>query len=240
VTAVALLGAGLEEAVDGAQAVLACVPGEASLAVAERAAPALAPGAVYADLATATPDTKRRAAAAVGDGYVDAAVLGAVAASGASVPILAAGPGARALEKLDLGLVLTVVDGPAGAAARVKLLRSVYLKGRDALVAEMMTAARRHGLDDTVAGSIAGPGEEVSFTELADRVLRSLALHADRRAGELEASVELLEADGPAPAARGAATSLRALAALGLRDSFGGHRPASGAEVLDRIRRSAE
>ena len=36
-----------------------------------------------------------------------------------------------------LGLSVSTTDGPPGTAARVKLLRSVYLKGRDALIAEM-------------------------------------------------------------------------------------------------------
>jgi hypothetical protein len=80
----------------------------------------------------------------------------------------------------------------------------------------------------------------VPFTDLAERILRSLALHAGRRADELEASAAVLEAGDVEPAAtRGAAERLRRLGALGLRESFDGRRPDSGADVLDRIERIA-
>jgi len=233
----------LEEALVGASLVLACVPGSAASGMAERAAESLASGAVYADLASAPPADKERAAvlvSAAGGRYADAAVLGAVAASGARVPILAAGSGAAPFAELatGMGLEVEVLDAPAGAAARVKLLRSVYLKGRDALVAEMMLGARRHGLEQTVANSIAGPGEEVPFEQLAERVLCSLALHAGRRAEELGDASSLLAGDGVDPlAAAGAAERLRLLAGLGLRESFGDVRPGSAAEVLERIER---
>jgi len=52
------------------------------------------------------------------------------------------------------------------------------MKGRDALILEMMLAARRYGLEDRVAESIKGPGETVPFTALAERVLCALAVHA--------------------------------------------------------------
>jgi 3-hydroxyisobutyrate dehydrogenase-like beta-hydroxyacid dehydrogenase len=235
----------LAEAVARADLVLACVPSSAASTVAAEAATVLAPGAVYADLTSAAPEVKERAAHQITrvDGrYADAAVLGAVAASGAQVPIAAAGEGAEAFRGLvaPAGIAVTVLEAPAGAAARLKLLRSVYLKGRDALVAEMMLGARRHGLEQMVAASIAGPGEEVPFTDLAERILRSLALHAGRRADELEASAAVLEAGDVEPAAtRGAAERLRRLGALGLRESFDGRRPDSGADVLDRIERIA-
>jgi len=209
----------LAAAVSSADVVLACLPAGASEAVAAEAGEAMAAGTLYVDLASAAPEVKQRSAASVeagGGDYVDAAVLGAVAASGGSVPILAAGTGARALGELAprFGLAVTSIPEPAGAAARVKLLRSVYLKGRDALVAEMLLAARRHGLEATVADSVAGPGEEVPFSELAERILRSLTLHAGRRADELAASGELLLAAGVDPAAtRGAERRLRLLAA---------------------------
>ena len=84
------------------------------------------------------------------------------------------------------------LDGPPGRASLVKLLRSVYMKGRDALILEMLVAARRHGVEDAVLQSIGGPGEQVPFPDLASRVVRSLALYADRRSAELAAAAELL------------------------------------------------
>lgn len=233
----------LGEALRGADLVLSCVPGQAAAAVAAEAAGALERGALYVGLATSSPEDEERAAEAVGragGGYVDAAVMGAVETSGGAVPMLAAGTGAAAFRDLaePLGLVVSAIDEPAGAATRVKLLRSVYMKGRDALVAEMMLAARRHGLEDAVAASIAGPGEEVAFPALAERIICSLARHAGRRADELEASSGLLDAaDLEAAATAGAVRRLRLLEAVGLAEHFGGTRPSAAAEVLERLER---
>jgi 3-hydroxyisobutyrate dehydrogenase-like beta-hydroxyacid dehydrogenase len=229
----------LEEAVTGADLVISAVPGSASEEIADRVIRLLGRGACFADLTAAAPDPKERAArtaAARGVLYADGAVLGTVAASGHEVPIAAAGSGAEQLRDLTAGAGMSVeaIGGEAGRAAQLKLIRSVYMKGRDALVLEMMVAARRHGLEDEVARSIAGPGEGVPFTQLAERVLRALAIHADRRADELDASAALLREVGVEPLVTEASSErLRRLAALGLRERLGGERPADGRTTLD-------
>lgn len=233
----------LVELVSTADAVMSCLPADAVAPIAEQAARALRSGTLYVDFATASPAVKESAAAViggVGGRYVDAAVLGAVAAGGVTVPIVAAGPAAAEFAVLsrDLGLVVSAIHAPAGGAAKIKLLRSAYLKGRDALVAEMMLAAHRLGVGDSVVRSIGGPGEEVPFPDLVDRILRSLALHAHRRAAELHAAEDLLQQAGVEPAAvRGGVRRLQLLAGLHLREEFGGQRPASGEEVLSALDR---
>lgn len=231
----------LSQALDGAEAVLAAVPAVAQPEVADQCAQLLAPGALYVDLASATPDAKVKAAERIGQHggcYVDAAVLGTVLTSGFAVPILASGPGANdflALVGPD-GLNVRTVDGRPGDAALVKLLRGIYLKGRDALIVEMLLTARRYGVEETIAASIDGPGERVPFPALADRVLRSLAVHAERRGTELAAASELVRAAGVDPSlTRAGAQTLHRLAALGLAEEFGHERPEDGGAVLEAI-----
>lgn len=231
----------LSDAISGADAVLAAIPATAQPETAEQCAPLLTPGTLYVDLASATPEAKLQAAEQIGrsgGAYVDAAVLGTVLTSGFAVPILASGPGAGEFQALMApeGLNITTIDGPAGDAALVKLIRGIYLKGRDALIVEMMLTARRYGVDETVAASIDGPGERVPFGALADRVLRSLAVHADRRATELAASSELVRAAGVDPTlTRSGARTLRRVAELGLAESFGDQRPDDAQAVLQAI-----
>jgi len=231
----------VEIAVRDADVVLVVVPGSAVVEVARGAAPHVRAGSLYVDAATAAPEAKGEAGALVGDAgalYVDAAVLGAVAADGYAVPFLASGPGAEAWADLmaPYGLCLETMDGPAGSASRVKLLRSVYMKGRDALVLEMLVAARRYGVERELIESVKGAGEGVPFPELADRVLRSLAVHAGRRSEELEAAAEVLRAAGIEPVvAEAGAERLRRLAELGLRERFGGERPEAVEDVLRAI-----
>ena len=63
-------------------------------------------------------------------------MLGTVATSGFEVPILVSGPGAHGWRTLvdPEGLVVEAIDAPAGHATLLKLLRSVYMKGREALI----------------------------------------------------------------------------------------------------------
>ena len=231
----------LQEAIPGATAVLSVVPAGASRGVAEHCAPLLDRGAYYVDFTAAPVADKEIAAALVGQVgalYVDAAVLGTVAASGFEVPIVVSGPGAHGWRALvdPEGLVVEAIDAPAGHATLLKLLRSVYMKGRDALILEMMLAARRYGLAERVAESIQGPGEQVPFTTLAERVLCALAVHAERRADELLASSEVVRAAGVDPViTRAGSEVLRRLAGLELRDTFDRERPSDAEQVLAAI-----
>jgi 3-hydroxyisobutyrate dehydrogenase-like beta-hydroxyacid dehydrogenase len=231
----------LQEAVRGATAVLSTVPPGASLEVAEACARCLEQGTYYVDLTAAPVAEKEAAAIAITEAgalYVDAAVLGTVEVSGFEVPIVASGPGAVGWQALvsPEGLKVEAIDAPAGHATLLKLLRSVYMKGRDALIVEMMLAARRYGLEDRVAESIQGPGETVAFAALTERVLCSLALHAGRRADELLASGEVLGAAGIDPImSRAGAHVLRNVADLELGHAFDGVRPTSGQAVLASI-----
>lgn len=235
----------LQEAVEDADVVLCALPPAVAPAVALDVLGRVRSGALLADLASSTPEQKQdaaRVAARGGVSYADAAVLGTVAASGASVPIVAAGDGAERLAALlrPARMRIDVIGGEAGRAARLKLVRSVFMKGRDALVLETMLAARRHGLESEVARSISGPGEDVPFPALVERVLTGLAVHAERRADELDACAALLRESGIEPIVTDAGTRrLRDPAVLGLRERLRGERPASGSTTLDAIERAA-
>jgi hypothetical protein len=109
------------------------------------------------------------------------------------------------------------------------------MKGRDALIVEMLVAARRHGVERDVIRSIAGPGEGVPFEALADRVMGALSAHAARRADELAGSARQLDAVGVEPlVTRAAERRLRWMADLGLRDRAEGREDAAET-VLDAI-----
>jgi 3-hydroxyisobutyrate dehydrogenase-like beta-hydroxyacid dehydrogenase len=131
------------------------------------------------------------------------------------------------------------VTGPtAGDAARVKLIRSVYMKGRDALLVEMLTTARRCGLDARVVDSIArAPGEQVPFEQLVERVMPALVRHAGRRADELANASAEVERSGLEPTMTTAAerrlrwmASLTQIADLGARP-----RPPAAGDVITAL-----
>ena len=231
----------IDAAVTGATMVVAAVPAAAAAAVARACARSLRRDCLYVDPAPLPPAEKAALAALVegaGGQYVDVAVLGTVAVSGAAVPLLAAGGGASrwSAAVTPMGFKVTIVEGPAGRATLVKLLRSVYMKGRDALILEMLLAARHHGVEEAVLTSIGGPAEQVPFPDLAERVITSLAVYAERRAAELEDAADLVaEANVEPLVTHGGAARLRWLAELGLRAHFGGERPSDVDEVLSVV-----
>ena len=170
--------ASVEETAKGADVIVAAVPAAAAGEVAAACSSHLRSGALYVDPTPLPPTDKAELAAmldAAGAQYADVAVMGTVAVDAHAVPMLAAGPGATrwAATVAPFGFRVSHVDGPPGRASLVKLLRSVYMKGRDALILEMLVAARRHGVEDAVLQSIGGAWRTgpLSRTGLAGRPL---------------------------------------------------------------------
>ncbi len=190
----------IDDALAGADVVLSLVGSAAAASVAREALPAMPATAVYADLNTAAPELKGRIealATARGILMADVAVLAPVPRATHRTELLASGPGARRLtEHLGpLGVPIVVIDGPAGEAARLKLLRSIFMKGLAALVIESVEAARAVGAEDWVRDQIAhelGPDGR----QLVDRLIDGTRVHAARREHEVRDALALLDASG--------------------------------------------
>ena len=113
------------DAVRGADLVLSLTTAEAARAAATAAAPALQPGAVYADLNTGSAQLKRDVAATVEDAgalFADVAVMAPVPGRGLRTPLLASGSGAERLAELlrPLGAHVEVLGPRAGNGRRAK------------------------------------------------------------------------------------------------------------------------
>lgn len=166
---------GPAQALSGAPLVLSLVTAdEAALKAAQDYAPLLSPGALWCDGNSVAPETKRAAARAVeaaGGRYVDLAGACPGSSRAAAVPLLLAGAAADdAAERLNvLGFTnLRVVGDEVGRASAIKMIRSVMVKGIEALTDEMMAAAEAAGVTDEVL-------------LLAERQRKGAALGATRR-----------------------------------------------------------
>lgn len=218
-----LARASAAEALDGAEAVLSVVTADQALAAATAAAPHLAPGALWLDMNSVAPDTKRAAAAAieaVGGRYVDVAVMAPVLPKRRNVPLLVAGPHREAAVAMLAAIGFTdvaTVDGPVGSASAIKMVRSVMIKGLEALSAECAIAARAAGVLDEVVASLDAtwPGagqEEGGWRRRFDYNLDRMMVHGTRRAAEMEEAAATLQAVGVDPAmTRGTIERQRAL-----------------------------
>ncbi|MCP2322326.1 3-hydroxyisobutyrate dehydrogenase-like beta-hydroxyacid dehydrogenase [Hamadaea flava] len=179
--------------------------------------PGCRPGVLWADLNTASPRRKEQVAAAA-DGavdVVDVALLSPVPGNGLRTPMAVSGPGAlRYADALGAyGATVSVVDGPIGAAATRKLLRSVFYKGLAAAVIEALEGARAAGLEEWLTANIR---EELARSSAAtlDRLVEGSIAHAVRREHEMAAAAELLDSlDVPARVTRASRDWLADLAA---------------------------
>ncbi|WP_420137380.1 DUF1932 domain-containing protein [Sphingomonas sp.] len=212
-----------EEALADAQAAICVVTADQALSAAHSYAGALEPDALWLDMNSVAPATKLAAAEvieAAGARYVDVAVMSPVHPGGRATPLLVGGPHADSAIALLQHYGFPKVrkkDGPVGAASAIKMIRSVMIKGMEALTAECVIAAREAGvLDDVIASLDASPPPK-AWRERADYNLDRMLVHGLRRAAEMEEVVKTLETLGvEAALTRGTVTRQRALGNLAL------------------------
>jgi 3-hydroxyisobutyrate dehydrogenase-like beta-hydroxyacid dehydrogenase len=188
--------AGEADAARGADLVLSVNSAKAAVEALTAGLAGLQPGALWADLNTAAPGTKRQLAGiaeAAGAPFADVAMMAPVPGRGLRVPMLASGGGAARYAALltPLGANVEVYDGPAGLAASKKLLRSVFYKGMAAAITEALEAARAAGDEPWLREHIAA---ELAAADAGtmQRIIDGTRRHAVRRAAEMEAAADML------------------------------------------------
>lgn len=193
----------ITEVVPACDVVVSCVFGTVSLAVAEQALRSMNRSALFVDMTTADPSQIRIAAAhaaELGVAYVDVAILGAIALTHEKTNLLGAGVGIERAISLftSVGAPLKVVDGGvAGDAAALKILRSVFTKGMEALTIECFMAAEKQGVTDKLHDALSDI-DEASLRDFLGALIRTHVVHAPRRLKEVEeAERQLRAADMP-------------------------------------------
>jgi 3-hydroxyisobutyrate dehydrogenase-like beta-hydroxyacid dehydrogenase len=190
----------LEEALSGAELVLSLVTADQTLNVARDAAGCIPNGALFFDMNSVSPGTKQKNAAvieAAGGRYVDVAVMSPVQPAALNVPLLVSGPhaseGADLLRSIGFAKVQVCGD-QVGAASATKMVRSVMIKGIEALTAEMILAAKAAGVTEGVLASLGG-----DWPNKVDYNLDRMLAHGTRRAAEMDEVVATLTELGIEP-----------------------------------------
>lgn len=195
----------LEKALDGQPLVFSLVTPDQALIAAQSAAGRLMPNALYLDGNSCSPGTKKRAASVIDDAggrYVDVAIMAPVSAAGHRTPLLVSGAHASSALKELSGhdMVADLAEGPVGTASSVKMVRSIMVKGLEALMAECVLAGRSAGVDQAVFASLAKTFPGIDWPTTASYMLERVATHGVRRAaemGEVGAALRELGLDGP-------------------------------------------
>jgi len=194
-----------EEALGGAGTVLALVTADTALEAARDYAPYIRPGTLWCDMNSVAPDTKRAAAEEInraGGRYVDLAVMAPVNPQQLAVPTLLAGPDAAdAMAELGaLGFTnLRIVGDAIGRASAIKMIRSVMVKGIEALTWECAEAASAAGVLDEVLASLDASEKRAPWAEKFAYNRERMELHGVRRAVEMEESAKTLAGLGVDP-----------------------------------------
>jgi len=228
-----------KELAEAADLILSVTPGSASIESADAFAPVLDNRHTFLDFASATPKVKygvaerlAKTGALIGDGSIMGTPL-----NGYSLHTLSSGPaGQRVVDLLvPWGMSIEYVGEKLGTASGTKILRSVLIKGIEALIDEMVLAARVYGLDEAVLAS-ASKTLTRPFMDTVHSLTPSGVIHAKRRTEEVDMAAEAVADAGIEPLmTRATASRLRWKEGLGLKDHFKGVVPENYKIAIDAI-----
>jgi 3-hydroxyisobutyrate dehydrogenase-like beta-hydroxyacid dehydrogenase len=197
------LASSAADAVRETDMVIAAVTAASSLEAARSVVPHLSGNPYYLDINSVSPGRKQETAKLL-DGrarYVDVAVIAPIHPLRHKTPLLVAGPHAEAISPLlrELDMQLSVVGADTGHAAAIKMIRSVMIKGLEALTLECFLAATRAGVLEEVTASLKNNYPTLDWTKIADYNIERMASHGERRAAEMEESAATLRELGLDP-----------------------------------------
>ena len=196
-----VIEAGRETGIPDAGWIFSAVTADQSLQAAIDACAWLRPGQVFLDINSVSPDRKRQTSArvtATGATYVDMAVMAPVHPKGHRTPVLLAGPcDAALIDRLSsLGFAFEVVGPEPGAATAIKMVRSLFVKGLEAITVEALLAAEASGCRDYIIKSLSGSYPGLGWPAFAQYEFERTMKHGARRAAEMRESAETLTALG--------------------------------------------
>ena len=214
-------------ALAGRDVVLSLVTPATAVAAATGYAPHAGHGVLYVDLNSTEPTAKREVAGVLAGARVVDGVMtgGGITLDGAAIPISLAGPDAPEAAALlaGLGLNASVVGGEVGAAAALKMLRTVVVKGMEGLWVEALLAARELDVVEPLIAMVEETLDRYPTREFATMLVTTHVAHAGRRAVEVRMARDTVAGTGVPPLLSGGLVQRHELSARGL--AAAGHEP---------------
>ena len=234
------LASSAQDAVAETAVVISAVTAASSLEAARAVGPHLSGNPHYLDINSVSPGRKQETEQLHGDKarYVDVAEIAPIHPARHRTPLLISGPHAEAVSPLlgELEMQLTVVGGETGQAAAIKMIRSVMIKGIEALTLECFLAARRAGVLDEVTVSLKNIYPGLDWPKMSEYNLDRMASHGERRAAEMEESAATLRELGLDPLMVEATVKRqREIGALGRDEKVRAAKAQGRAALLDAI-----
>lgn len=213
----------LEDALADADLVFCAVTADQAVIVAKAAAPYIKDGAFFFDLNSCAPSSKLQSESIIlgaGGRYVDVAVMSPVYPKLNLVPLLISGRYSEEAEKTlnALPMAARIIDGPVGAASSIKMIRSVMVKGLEALTSECLLAAVEAGVEEEVLSSLNKSHPGTDWNAQAAYNFERAIVHGERRAAEMDEVVKTIEDLGlPNDMANATANWQRRIARAGVK-----------------------
>lgn len=233
----------MEDLIGSCSLILSTLWPDVALEVAKEAAPSLSPSQIYCDMNSISPETTeeiQQVISPTGANFVKIGIMAGIPDRGFAVPLLAGGTRAKEVEEIlsSLGLTIRAISFDPKHPAAIKILRSVCLKGLVAVTYEMLRGAEKYGVSDQILESASEVMSKASFKDTLSNWLASTAIHARRRAKEMEEAIETLEKAGIDPVmSMGTKKIFEEIAGFGLDEIFQGQIPDSFHKMMEEIKK---
>lgn len=211
---------------ESADWIFSAVTADQSLNAVETLLPHLRQGQMLIDINSVSPARKRECAAlveALGVVYLDMAVMAPVHPKKHATPVLLAGPQAEEVlpELLALGFSASVVGAEVGAATAVKMVRSLFVKGLEAITVETLLAAEASGCFDDILASLSKSFPGLGWPDFAAYQFERTLRHGGRRSAEMRESAATIAALGLRGELAGEVAAVQArMGACGVEDGL--------------------
>lgn len=185
-------------AVEGADWVFSAVTAADSLDAGRSVAGLVGEGQAFIDINSVSAGRKVETARIVctgGAAYVDMAVMAPVHPRLHRTPVLIAGSACAGLAGRlgELGFDFSIVGDEIGAATSIKMLRSLFVKGMEAVTVQTLLAAKAAGRFEEVYRSLSGSFPQLGWPDFPAYQLERVARHGVRRAAEMTESAATLD-----------------------------------------------
>lgn len=221
--------------------ILSVVTGEVATQVVKDSLPFIKEGKVFVDMNTVSPREKMLMGELIEEkrgSFIEVAILGAIASYGFQSPMLVCGKRADEFVNLlgNMGFNVKFVSKEIGKASYLKMLRSVFAKGVEALLLEMLIGAERCDLLEQLMDAIVEHMDGSSFQEIANTWITTNVIHAERRTEEMKHVIGTLNELQVRPImAEAVRDRLRTSSQSGLKDFFKGRKPDDYREVINAM-----
>lgn len=221
--------------------ILSIVTGGVALKVVEQSLPFIKKGKLYVDMNSVSPGKKTYMGELIegrGGSFIEVAILGTIASYGFKSPMLVCGKEADHFVEFltPMGFNAEFLSKEIGKASSIKMLRSIFAKGVETLLIEMLLGAARSEIVEQLMDAITEHMDNTSFRDIANAWITTHVIHNRRRAEEMEYVIETLEELKVKPImATAARDRLRSSSQLGLTEFFHGEKPEEYRQVIDAM-----